>query len=37
EVLLSPGAVLGVARRGGGEDVASCRQLSLAEAKLSAV
>ncbi|MCI96895.1 hypothetical protein A2U01_0118195, partial [Trifolium medium] len=31
----SPGAVLDVARRGGGEDVATCPQLSLVEAKLT--
>ncbi|MCI88835.1 hypothetical protein A2U01_0110123, partial [Trifolium medium] len=36
EVLVSPGAVLEVARRGAGEDVTSCRQMSLAEAKHSA-
>ncbi|MCI66860.1 hypothetical protein A2U01_0088118, partial [Trifolium medium] len=32
---MSPGAVLEVARRGGGEEVASARQMSLVKAKLS--
>ncbi|MCI55936.1 hypothetical protein A2U01_0077187, partial [Trifolium medium] len=37
KVLLSPGAVLEVVRRGGGEDVATCHQFSLVEAKLTVV
>ncbi|MCI59393.1 hypothetical protein A2U01_0080648 [Trifolium medium] len=35
EDLMSPGAVLEVARRGGGEEVTSARQMSPVEAKLS--